>query len=784
MGRPKLPSTKVLQNMIAQRIVPCGVALIVAALAVAGAPAQSFRKGGLEFNALRGVTVPPGKAYSIVVTEFFHHGQITPEGRNLIVLTRGGQFVPCRVLQLGPGDFCRVGFQTMSGQNGYEILYGGQNVPDGTIPEWTARDGVLLEAREYKSCDLMSLEKVRQAFEKAKPIGADYVEGIFHSSNPLMLAQGPFMSRYSGTMHISAAGNYGFLTGSQDASFFLLDDKLVVSAPGRHPAARQARPENRQTIRLTPGVHPFEYYHVATGRETCASLAWEPNPTDPKPKPERIPSEVYRTAVVAHLPFESLLVKATKFAPDFLVKIEGEVPLPDNEVPVIGVQFFDISAKALTAKGKFRWDFGDGQTSEMADPVHVYLHPGLYTVKLSVTRQEKSLETTNRVYIDKPIETQPDKFAHVEDYLPFVRKYDPHTLDTLGLRQLWDLYDAKAASLDAVTPEQPATAPVEQPKPKRRGRFREVEGSAMGETFKGATTSMMSGIRAKAAEYYAVGVDICQAALLEPAAAQGDEDLYSLAQAVGTAARDRLGQSERAFAIWKGAMRKIRRSDYQADCAATAADIAINDLLRPDEAKPLLDAANAALGDQKGPIGSNLLRVWGDYYAATGDGKAARKCYEGADAATTSSRSLRERIAWLGAHDRSTEDFIVDAEYDRAVAQVHAWEREFPTEKITGQVTYMYARYWAARHLYKQAVAQAQQLRTVSPDSPFIDQTLFIAAACELKSGSPDGALAILYSIKNDYPGSPLVPQVKEQIQKLESTGAKPRGKPGGKSRS
>ena len=138
-----------------------------------------------------------------------------------------------RVLQLGPGDFCRLAFQPVRGQSEYEILYGG-DPPTEALPPWTARDGLLLETRHYRECNLQKLEKVRAAFEAASPIGSDYVGEVRHACNPLTLKQGPFLSRYSGTLHIDVAGSYRIFTSSQDCSFLLIDDKLVISAPGRH----------------------------------------------------------------------------------------------------------------------------------------------------------------------------------------------------------------------------------------------------------------------------------------------------------------------------------------------------------------------------------------------------------------------------------------------------------------------------------------------------------------------------------------------------------------------
>ena len=68
------------------------------------------------------------------------------------------------------------------------------------------------------------------------------------------------------------------------------------------------------------------------------------------------------------------------------MKILGDVPLPDNNLALVEVGFQDRSPKAVTMGAKVTWDFGDGQTSERASPVHVYLRQGLYSVKLTLRR--------------------------------------------------------------------------------------------------------------------------------------------------------------------------------------------------------------------------------------------------------------------------------------------------------------------------------------------------------------------------------------------------------------
>ncbi len=290
--------------------------------------------------------------------------------------------------------------------------------------------------------------------------------------------------------------------------------------------------------------------------------------------------------------------------------------------------------------------------------------------------------------------------------------------------------------------------------------------------------------KAEALKYVTAAVKVGKTALTEEgSAAGGDELLHELAGIVGPMARDRLGDSKLAGQIWHAAASKLGRSDLKAACELHAVDIAINDLVNPRLGKMLLDRATTRLGGAtSGSAASLLKRLWGDYYAATGDGEAARKAYREAEEALNSQRTPIEQAAWRGAYSRSTEEFLRSGELDRTAAEIHAWEREFPADKINGYVTLLYGRYWAAREKYQQAVALAEQLLTINRYSPYMDQLLVVAADCDVARGKPDRALATLRSVLKDYPGSPLVPEVKQKIARIESGEIEPE-KPRGRAR-
>jgi TolA-binding protein len=163
-----------------------------------------------------------------------------------------------------------------------------------------------------------------------------------------------------------------------------------------------------------------------------------------------------------------------------------------------------------------------------------------------------------------------------------------------------------------------------------------------------------------------------------------------------------------------------------------------------------------------------LQRVWGDYYAAVGDGSSARKAYQAAEQALGKPRTLIESTAWKGAHSRSAEVFIKEKQFDRAAKELFAWQQEFPNEAVEGYLNLLFSKYFAGREMYDAAVAQAERLQAVNADSAYVDQILLLAADCELRRGKKDRALATLNSILKDYPGSPLIPLVKKNLELLE----------------
>jgi len=79
-------------------------------------------------------------------------------------------------------------------------------------------------------------------------------------------------------------------------------------------------------------------------------------------------------------PRADMAVRLTPYAADERLRPTAEIRASVVEGrPPLAVDFRHGS------DGRARWDFGDGATSDLASPSHVYLRPGLYTVTLTVT---------------------------------------------------------------------------------------------------------------------------------------------------------------------------------------------------------------------------------------------------------------------------------------------------------------------------------------------------------------------------------------------------------------
>jgi YD repeat-containing protein len=76
---------------------------------------------------------------------------------------------------------------------------------------------------------------------------------------------------------------------------------------------------------------------------------------------------------------------------------------PDSGYAPLSVQFYDRST--ATPIDTRQWDFGDGGSSTLADPAHVYPQPGEYTTVLTITAAGQTYHTAQTIQVADPDRT-------------------------------------------------------------------------------------------------------------------------------------------------------------------------------------------------------------------------------------------------------------------------------------------------------------------------------------------------------------------------------------------
>ncbi|MDR2756047.1 MAG: outer membrane protein assembly factor BamD [Planctomycetaceae bacterium] len=737
--------------------------------------AQSYNIAGGFYLAMREVDAPSGK--NVIVTQFLHQGlinlasknvdsRIENAGKTVLVTTRSKKPVPFKILQLGPGDFCRLAIQTEDKINSYNIYYG---VPEDKspnnvqVPAWTNTDGLLMETRHLEShFNMDDFDAVKKAFELSKkPIGADYVKNVHHGYNPFTLRREPFLTRYSGNLNVTVGGKYALLTSSHHCSFLLIDGKVVASHPGRHGRSGQARPELIKFINLAQGKHQFEYYH-ATGDENASMIVvWELNPEEKPKKLTLIPEEAFQNNNIVRVPAGAVSFANKSGSPDFVYQVVGSVPLPDNDQPLISVQFQNRSA-GLAARGKLIWSFGDGQTSEEPSPNHIYLKPGIYSVELVSDTASQHLSAINRIEIDQPaIPADPKNPPTLNQYLTVLEKYETTKLDADSLLQLIEVYRAKIDSI---------LNPTEAELIADENAMMEGTDKEKNPKTKPQTPQRQDVVKLEqVTKYRRLIAETVRSALADNPNFKGDNSIYKLALFAGEIARDYLLDWKLAGQIYVAAAQKLMFNDFAAECYALAADVSL-DMLNKTAAKKFIESAEKKVSKNgKSQSICTFYRVKGEYLAEIGQGVEAQQALIKANEVKDEGHfQYTEQVALQGSASRSVETFLREKNYDRVIEAIRTWQREYPAASYEGFISLLMARYWVGREKYPQAAALADRQLSLNPNSPYIDELLLVAAEAQEKAGNKNAAQAYLRSLIKDYPGSPFVTDAKKQLKNLE----------------
>ena len=127
---------------------------------------------------------------------------------------------------------------------------------------------------------------------------------------------------------------------------------------------------------------------------------------------------------------ESLPVKADFYAET----VSGNAPLT--------VQFYDLSTNATA----WSWDFGDGGTSTVQDPIHIYTMGGKFTVKLTASNAGSSnvLTSTDLITVINP------NGLNTIDFNKYSITTSNHIIQIDGVQSSVELFDISGRSIQSV----------------------------------------------------------------------------------------------------------------------------------------------------------------------------------------------------------------------------------------------------------------------------------------------------------------------------------------------
>ncbi len=351
-------------------------------------------------------------------------GELAADGRDIRVVTDGREVLPCRVLQVGPGDQVTVAFALREGKDAYHVYFGN---PGAAWPEEALeiQRGILQESWRYPGGEFRTLAEAQAVLARVREFyGAAFRPTLFQGHNPF----GPdssVASLYTAYVEAPQAGEYTFCISSQNASFLTVDGQELLANGGRHAPQRDVTIQ--ANIELSQGLHRLQFYHVSPTGDPIVVLAWQP------PGGQRIwPMGAVDFAPVTHatpLTIEQLGIAASV---DFLPDHAGETYFQNRYIQ--RYTFSALSSRDLGEDVVWQWQFGDGVITQGLDVEHVYLAPGEYTVTLTALNRKGQPSRSQRIVVNRPWDrvTAQDTDP-LDDYRSIVSGYDLASLDAASL---------------------------------------------------------------------------------------------------------------------------------------------------------------------------------------------------------------------------------------------------------------------------------------------------------------------------------------------------------------
>jgi PKD repeat protein len=362
----------------------------------------------------------------LATVEFYTAGHCKPNGEDIRIATDEGRPVAMRVLMMGPGDKASVVF-TLAKRVSRYYVYFGNDTPPPPRPELADvkyQSRLLLDMKAMSGHpNLENAQGLQETWEKSPDtIGRTFISNPLLGINPLG-PQDRTISKIVGSLSVQADGDYAFAMAVHARAGLFLDGKPVLFAIDGPSDVRF-----QVNLPLTKGRHEFVLYHANVGGDGRFLVAWKmPGKAAFEPISPLFFGAMPRTAAG---PLEEI---RRDWVADFAVEYGAECFFADHYSHRF--KFF-AHGPLKNVKLQLKWDFGDGQTSTVAEPEHVYLTDGIYPVTVSMrigtiadSQTSKLSVGRNWSHIDNPTTDEPPKQSAIvstydvsrmpDDWLPW-----------------------------------------------------------------------------------------------------------------------------------------------------------------------------------------------------------------------------------------------------------------------------------------------------------------------------------------------------------------------------
>lgn len=326
------------------------------------------------------VPANPGKC---VVLTLSHKGDLS--GRSPLVVKSPSGIVAHRIV-FADSNAIHVLVKTSGVDEksaGWHLYYGSSETNRVAADDPTLRENRPIRMETYGSAGAIptTWERLRYMLAMSRSRhGVRFLEnfGRIEVDAPSGERRSGFIVEMSTVLLVRQSGLYRFAIDCEDAGFVTVDNELAAEWPGEHDdGAWQAGP----AIYLRAGVHTLNVYS-ASGRSLMVQLGWlVPGASGV----ERIPP----TALLAGAQAEDVCYeeKGQTLRADFSIVPEPAYSFRGVEGVFTPVSFRNTTAMSGSAP-RYRWDFGDGSTSDDPNPKHIYRTLGSFTVRLAATRPD------------------------------------------------------------------------------------------------------------------------------------------------------------------------------------------------------------------------------------------------------------------------------------------------------------------------------------------------------------------------------------------------------------